>query len=148
MDIPTQSELLDRIEIFCRRHDMAETRFGRDAVNNPAFLSGLRREPPVSPTLETLNKLKTFMERTDADAELRVKLAAAPPAEPSDEEAQQLPFVKAPVNPTGASSPTSSPTNAHQRQSAASASSPTSSCSSAEESPAAAPPNQPRAAAA
>jgi hypothetical protein len=81
MDIPTQAELLAKIEDFCRRHDMAETRFGRDAVNNPAFLSGLRRDPPVSPTLDTLNKVRDFMAETDERARLREKLDRA--AEPA-----------------------------------------------------------------
>ena len=69
MDVPTHDQLIERIEAFCRRHDMAESRFGREAVNNPAFVSGLRRDPPVSPTLETLNRVKAFMADTDATAE-------------------------------------------------------------------------------
>jgi hypothetical protein len=123
MDIPTQAELLAKIEDFCRRHDMAETRFGRDAVNNPAFLSGLRRDPPVSPTLDTLNKVRDFMAETDERARLREKLDA--PLEPATTEdgGEQLPFGTAPVNPTGASSPTCSPTTGHRQSSAASASS-------------------------
>jgi hypothetical protein len=108
MDIPTQDELIERIESFCGRHDMAETRFGREAVNNPAFLSQLRKRK--SPTLETLNKVSDFMERTDAEAATRAKLNA--PLEPSifEEASDELPFSQAPVNPTGAASPISSST--------------------------------------
>lgn len=69
MDVPTHDQLIERIEAFCRRHDMAESRFGREAVNNPAFVSGLRREPPVSPTLETLNKVSAFMADKNEEAE-------------------------------------------------------------------------------
>lgn len=135
MDIPNHAELLARIEAFCLRHDMAETRFGREAVSNPNFISGLRRDPPVSPTLKTLNEVQDFMARVDADAALRAKLSAPPePSEtpPPNDGDIQLPFGVAPVNPTGASSPTSSPTNARPQPSAASGSSPTSSCSADE----------------
>jgi hypothetical protein len=120
MDIPTQAELIARIEDFCTRHDMAETRFGRDAVNNPALLSGLRRDPPVSPTLDTLNKIRDFMAETDERASTREKLAAHADAPPPPGEAEiELPFVQAPVNPTGASLRTSSTTSAPKPQPAA-----------------------------
>lgn len=137
MDIPTQAELLDKIEAFCRRHDMAETRFGRDAVNNPAFLSGLRRDPPVSPTLDTLNKVRDFMAESDERARLREKLDAPPDPEPdsnasSEAGHDQLPFGQAPVSPTGDFSPTSSPTTGHRTSSVANGSSPKSSCSAAD----------------
>lgn len=112
MDIPTHSDLLARIEDFCTRHEMAESRFGRESVNNPAFVSSLRRDPPVSPTLETLNKLKVFMDETDEQARLRLKLSADPSPQDAGEECEsELPFASAPVNPTGASSPTSSSTS-------------------------------------
>jgi hypothetical protein len=119
MDIPNHAELLDKIETFCGRHEMAETRFGREAVNNPNFLSGLRREPPVSPTLETLNKIRDFMHKVEGEARLKqrtLEMAAEPrPDAPEDE----LPFRSAPVNPTGASSPTSSSTSVRPTSSAA-----------------------------
>ena len=126
MDIPTQKELIDRIEQFCLRHDIAHTRFGRGAVNNPAFLRQLR--DGKSPTLETLNKLSDFMERTDAEAATRAKLAAEPePSPAAEEEALPLPFSPAPVNPTGASSPTCSSTSEPPMPCAASGSCPSSS---------------------
>lgn len=109
MDIPTQDQLVDQIDAFLLRHDMAETRFGRETVNNPAFLRGLRAGSP--PKLDTLIKLQSYMEHKDA--ELR---AVPPPLEltppPGDEEDQLLPFSKAPVSPTGECSPTSSSTPA------------------------------------
>lgn len=77
MDVPTHNELLSRIEDFCRRHEIAESRFGRDAINNPAFVNGLRRTPPVSPTLETLNRVAAFMAERDAEAELERRAEAA-----------------------------------------------------------------------
>lgn len=68
MDVPTHDELIERIERFCARHEMAESTFGRLAVNNPAFVSALRH-PGRSPTLETLNRLAAFMAEADAKAE-------------------------------------------------------------------------------
>lgn len=127
MDIPTQDELLTRIEAFLERHDIAETRFGRDAVNNPAFLRGLREGK--SPTLDTLNKLKCYMERIDEAAALRAKLDAPLELAEEAEEEQPLPFGTAPVNHTGAFSPTCSRTNARPQPPGASGSSPTSSYS-------------------
>jgi len=110
MDIPTHAALLDRIEAFRARNDIAETRFGREAVGNPNFIAGLKKDPPVSPTLETLNKVKEYMERTDEEARVRAKLDAPLDALPAEEVEQPLPFSQAPVNTTGASSPTSSST--------------------------------------
>lgn len=65
MDIPTHAELVDRIEKFCARHDMAESTFGRLSLNNPGFVGNLRGDNPRSPTLDTLNKLAAFMAAED-----------------------------------------------------------------------------------
>lgn len=122
MHIPTQDELIGQVEDFCRRHDMSESRLGRDALNNPAFVSGLREGK--SPTLETLNRLKSFMSETDERARLQAKLH--PPVEPNaDEEAAppELPFAEAPATRAGATSPISSSTCARQPSAGASASS-------------------------
>lgn len=109
MDILTQDQLIDRIAAFCLRHGMTESRFGRDALNNPAFVSGLREGK--SPTLETLNKVASFIEERDAAAATKAKLNAPPP-EPRDEEEVALPFAQAPVSPTGECSPICSSTTA------------------------------------
>lgn len=66
MDVPSHDELLSRIEAFCKRHDLAESRLGREALNNPAFVSGVR-DRGVSPTLDTLNRLAAFMAERDAE---------------------------------------------------------------------------------
>lgn len=112
MDIPTQDELIAQIERFCATHEMAETTFGRRAVNNPALLRQLR--DGKSPLLTTVNKLCDFMADWDAEAATRAKLAAPiePSSPPGGEEAVELPFSKAPVRPTGASSLTSCSTTA------------------------------------
>lgn len=66
MEIPSHADLLERIEAFRARHgDMAETRFGRDALNNPAFVSWLRKGG--SPSLKTLQALAEFMAFKDAE---------------------------------------------------------------------------------
>lgn len=119
MDIPTQDELLGLIEAFRQRHEMAETRFGREAVNNPAFLRGLR--DGVSPTLETLGKVRDFMARVDAEAKVKAKLAVEPTSADESEEEVPLPFSSAP--PGAASLPTSSSTSELQQSRTATGSS-------------------------
>ncbi len=116
MDVPTQAELIERIEAFCARHDMAESRFGREAVNNPAFVSGLR-DRGRSPTLETLNRLSIFMAERDA--------ALAPGVQTEADSHRPFPATTAGLTATPsvsrcASSPTCSPTNDRQPSSGAS----------------------------
>lgn len=65
MDIPTPTELIEKIEAFIARHSMAETRFGRDAVSDPNLLSDLRAGKRL-PGLTKLNRLAEFMARKDA----------------------------------------------------------------------------------
>ncbi|HEY8593280.1 MAG TPA: hypothetical protein VIL42_10525 [Sphingomicrobium sp.] len=77
MDVPTHDELIGRIERFCARHNLAESAFGRLALGNSAFVNGLRRDPPVSPTLDTLNRVADFMAERDAEAELACREEAA-----------------------------------------------------------------------
>lgn len=68
MDVPTHDELIARIERFCERHGMAESTFGRLALNNPVFVTALRDPLRRSPTLETLNRIAAFMAEKDAEA--------------------------------------------------------------------------------
>jgi hypothetical protein len=102
MDIPNHAELLARIEAFCLRHDMAETRFGREAVSNPNFISGLRRDPPVSPTLKTLNEVRTsWRASTPMRRSAPSSRAAEPSADRRDEEEHPAPFWSGPREPHG-----------------------------------------------
>jgi hypothetical protein len=68
MELPSIPDILARIEAFCRRHDMAESRFGREAVNNPALVSSLRGDDP-NPTIKTLERVAQFMAEKDAEAD-------------------------------------------------------------------------------
>lgn len=66
MDIPTPEELVAKIEAFIARHEMAETRFGRDAVRDPNLLSDLRAGQRL-PGLIKLTRIAAFMRQKDAD---------------------------------------------------------------------------------
>lgn len=63
----TDADLIDRIEAFCRRHRMAETRFGREAVAEASFLSSLRSGR--SPSLKLANRVIEFMAERDKGAD-------------------------------------------------------------------------------
>jgi hypothetical protein len=109
MEIITETELLRRIREFLARHEMAPTTFGRNATGNANLVKEL--EEGKSPSLRTVQRIADYMTEKDDEAKLRAKLHAPlePPVE-REEGQDQLPFVPAPVNPTGASSPTSSRT--------------------------------------
>jgi hypothetical protein len=121
MQVITETELLERINAFRASHDdMAPTTFGRKATGNANLIKEL--EDGKSPSLRTVQRIVDFMGQADAEARLRAKLEAPPP-EPREEQALDLPFVQAPGTRPGASSPTCSPTSAPQRPLPASASS-------------------------
>lgn len=63
--------LLDRIADFCRQTGMAESTFGRRAVNDGKFVSRLRDGARINP--ETLDRVSAFMARFGAS------VPAAPP---------------------------------------------------------------------
>lgn len=58
--MPTDNNLLDRIEAFCRKKDLSLTGFGRKACRDPNLVAQLRAGR--SPTLRTLKKIEIFME--------------------------------------------------------------------------------------
>lgn len=72
MDIPTHAELVERYETFCRRHDIAETRFGREATGEPQLIQSIRSGR--SPSLKTLQRVASYMAEHDA------KVMPQPPA--------------------------------------------------------------------
>jgi hypothetical protein len=64
MDIPTPEQFVARCEDFCRRHDMAETRFGRNATGEPQLLESIRRGR--SPSLKVMRRVVDFMAEHEA----------------------------------------------------------------------------------
>jgi hypothetical protein len=54
-----RQKLLERIDAFCQRNDVAETRFGRDAVGDPNLIARLRAGRPVLDT--TVRKIEDHM---------------------------------------------------------------------------------------
>lgn len=63
MELPTHDELIERIDTFLKRHGMAESRLGRDAVGEAQIISDIRKGR--SPRLSTLEKLANFMAERD-----------------------------------------------------------------------------------
>jgi hypothetical protein len=66
MDIPTPEELVSHYEAFCKRHDMAETRFGREATGEPQLIQSIRNGR--SPSLNVLNRVKAYIAEKDSGA--------------------------------------------------------------------------------
>ena len=60
-------ELLEAIRTFCRQHGMAETTFGRRAVNDRKFVGRVRDGARIS--LRTLQKVEAFMAKTTSEVE-------------------------------------------------------------------------------
>src|SRR6516225_3763425 len=58
--------LLDSISEFCRRAGMAESTFGRRAVNDGKFVSRLRDGARITP--ETLERVSVFLRSQDVTA--------------------------------------------------------------------------------
>src|SRR5262245_5155558 len=58
--------LLDSISEFCRRAGMAESTFGRRAVNDGKFVSRLRDGARITP--ETLERVSTFLTSQGVEA--------------------------------------------------------------------------------
>lgn len=54
------ASLIIEIERFLRKHDMAETRFGREATRDPRFVADLRGGRALRPATEA--KVRGFME--------------------------------------------------------------------------------------
>lgn len=65
MELPTPSEIIQSIDAFLTRHDMAATRFGRDATKNQNIVGLLRGGH--EPSIGVLRRLKDFMDRKDAE---------------------------------------------------------------------------------
>lgn len=66
MEIPTLEQLLSAIDAFLKRHDMAPSRFGREAVSDANLISALRGG--ASPSLNRMHRLRDYMARKDQEA--------------------------------------------------------------------------------
>lgn len=75
MDVPTETDLADRIDAFLARHDMAPTRFGRDATGNANLLKELKEGK--SPSLRTVHRIAAFIAERDAALDLDAAASAA-----------------------------------------------------------------------
>lgn len=64
MDIPTHAELVERIDAFLQRHDMAPSRLGREVTGEPNLIFSIREGR--QPNLDTLNRLANYMAELDA----------------------------------------------------------------------------------
>jgi hypothetical protein len=79
------SSLLDSISAFCRLNGIAESTFGRRAVNDGKFVARLRDGARITP--ETLERVSSFLERHGATApiappELRPLIRVVGPSSP------------------------------------------------------------------
>lgn len=62
----TKQELLTAIETFCAKHQMAETTFGRKAVNDGKFVGRIRDGGRVWP--ETIERVEAFIAEQEVAA--------------------------------------------------------------------------------
>ncbi len=67
MDIPTHCEVLAQIEAFLLRHNMAPTRFGREATGEPQLIDSMQKGR--SPSLKVLERVAVFMKERDTAIE-------------------------------------------------------------------------------
>lgn len=63
-------DLLPEIERFCAKHQLRESRFGRDAVNDTSFVPGLRdgREPRRNTVARVRHFMATYRPTKPASA--------------------------------------------------------------------------------
>lgn len=65
MELPSDTELLARVDAFLDRHSMAPTRLGREATGEPQLVDSIRNGR--SPSLKVWRKVAAFMGRYDAE---------------------------------------------------------------------------------
>jgi hypothetical protein len=63
IEIPTLEQVLAKVDDFLTRHEMAETRLGRDATGESSLISGMRAGR--HPSLKTLLRLQAHMAEQD-----------------------------------------------------------------------------------
>lgn len=75
--MPSPAEVVEQIDAFLARHDMAPTRFGRDALGEPQFVSSLKAGRV--PGLGVLARLSLFMRERDAELAMTADNGSAQP---------------------------------------------------------------------
>ena len=78
--------ILQEISEFCRQRGLAESTFGRRAVNDGKLASRLRNGGRI--TTDTLERIRAFMSQSDDDAPARRRVLFDAPS------AQVLPIIK------------------------------------------------------
>lgn len=68
MEVPKHEEIVEAIDAFLARHQMAHTRFGAEATRDANLVNDLRAGRR-SPRLSLLHKIKDFMDARDAERE-------------------------------------------------------------------------------
>src|SRR5579883_780958 len=91
-------QLLQEISDYCRQRGLAESTFGRRAVNDGKLASRLRNGGRI--TTDTLDRIRAFMAQGQDDPPARRRIlfdpsAASAPASPQP--TAQLPMVKPPA---------------------------------------------------
>ena len=61
-----QTQLLDEVEAFCRRHGLSDTRFGALSPVNDTHLVGRMRDGMLRRS--TMNRVRQFMARYELDS--------------------------------------------------------------------------------
>jgi len=84
-------QILQEISEFCRQRGLAESTFGRRAVNDGKLASRLRNGGRI--TTDTLERIRGFMTRSEDSAPARRRMLFDPPP------ATALPVVKPPAPP-------------------------------------------------
>lgn len=100
MDIPTHAELVERIDAFLQRHDMAPSRLGREVTGEPNLIFSIREGR--QPNLDTLNRLANYMAEQDAALPPEASSAAEWPVPSANNGAE---IIGEPTSPPGEPAP-------------------------------------------
>jgi len=64
VSIPTLAQVLAKVDAFLARHEMSESRLGRDSTGESSLITSMRAGR--HPSLRTLNRLDDFMAKYNA----------------------------------------------------------------------------------
>ena len=101
-------QILQEISDFCRLRGLAESTFGRRAVNDGKLASRLRNGGRI--TTDTLERIRTFMAHSAEDAPNRRRLLFDVPSSPAPVlQTAGLPMLKSPAPPVASGQATDDP---------------------------------------